>query len=615
MLFYLLFLVCLFTEGLLAQPKVSKMDTIEYEGGGKSTHGGLSLIKKNNLFGAIHHTKPKTTLKTKYDTMFFANYNDLFVSQKGQKSVYSVKNREGLKIQIKEVSRIDPVGGRHYIAVKPTKTGNKFQLFGKFFFQKEFWYDTIYPLPARGYDLQHFIAHQGDKRYFLDDDGRIVDELPKEAENIRKVCWNCWMGYEVIHDGISMASGISVLVCRYFGYAYQLKNAWGLVFGWQKKGKKDTLDIRLPPMYDVPPIVCAEDKFLVCRNGKYGLVNAQNQPLTDFDWEYATQTENYQILVKKNGRYGIFTPDLVPILEVKYENIASFMEHEDTNIFVATDSTQTRFLSIEPEHISQFLEIPEEEEIFENQPVVLPFWRIDQPFNLPLTNWKFDKLKRLIDGFYCADVAGTQPIISTFPPEKIDSVLRRTSYNYHFFKDCIIQNPKGLYGWVDLYQKKIRIACEYDTLIMADKNSEQAYFIFRKKNAWGLLSIALDSLNNPPAQCLTPVYEQIVKVYAGYELVVAKKNNLYGLLNLKGEVLIDFISPQPLIVSHYHDRADWINSNKLFCFPVWMQTFDEPHYNWSGDSGEAPRPTYHTLVCLPYWSADLTNLNQWEQNK
>ncbi len=123
----------------------------------------------------------------------------------------------------------------------------------------------------------------------------------------------------------NLYSDIKALTEKYED-GYIVKNDQGKVgvIGTNKK-------VILPLEYDEIKNVTSDSTYIVKKNGKWKILNAQTNEENDFNYDDATQIINGYITVKSNGKYGIITTKGEETVAPNYEDLSYIF----TNSYIA----------------------------------------------------------------------------------------------------------------------------------------------------------------------------------------------------------------------------------------------------------------------------------------
>ena len=86
-------------------------------------------------------------------------------------------------------------------------------------------------------------------------------------------------------------------------------------------------EIKVPFEFESVSIVNTKHELIAAKkNGRYGIINFQQEIILDFEYSWDIEIKNDWIKVKKNGFYGGVSLDGKPIIPTKFQSIGYFSD-------------------------------------------------------------------------------------------------------------------------------------------------------------------------------------------------------------------------------------------------------------------------------------------------
>lgn len=284
----------------------------------------------------------------------------------------------------------------------------------------------------------------------------------------------------------------------------------------------------------IDAVIVSEGIYCIYNGEKYGFVTENGESIAPFIYDVAYPFHEGLACVCAEGKYGYIDPSGELAIPMIYDRAAPFMEGlayfatEDTYGFM--DKTGTQVFEFECDSVSSFQE-------------GLAYFSKDGQYGYIDQNGQivieaaYDDAEYFQDGLARVMKNGKYGVIgrdgSYILEPEYDDVKVDASF--------IITQRDGRYGCFDTAGRRL-LDESYDYLSI-----EKGYILIRNNEKYGLADVSGTILFEPVYDLLSPV--------PGREFVLAKKDGVFGIVNLKGETLLPFEYPGMYYTS-YRDNTD-----------------------------------------------------------
>lgn len=284
----------------------------------------------------------------------------------------------------------------------------------------------------------------------------------------------------------------------------------------------------------IDAVIVSEGIYCVYNGEKYGFVTEDGDSITPFIYDVAYPFHEGLACVCTEGKYGYIDINGELAIPMIYDRAAPFMEGlayfatEDTYGFM--DRTGTQVFEFECDSVSSFQE-------------GLAYFSKDGQYGYIDQNGRieieaaYDDAEYFQDGLARVMKNGRYGVIGRDGNDILAPEYDDVEVDVPF----IITQRDGRYGCFDTAGRRL-LDESYDYLSI-----EKGYILIRNNEKYGLADVSGTILFEPVYDLLSPV--------PGQEFVLAKKDGVFGIVNLKGETLLPFEYPGMYYTS-YRDNTD-----------------------------------------------------------
>ena len=260
--------------------------SLEYEDA-YSFSNGLAVVGNNDKYGYIND-EGEEVIDLAFDDAYNFDENDRAIvymyDEDSYEDFYSLINKKGEKI-ISDVDDIDYDGGAYYSVV----IDDEYFIYDA---EGELFNDEVY---TDIWFLNGFMANvetedDGDINVLFDKNGEIIESAPYNDSE-----------FTVIIDGNNIIEVLYVYDDEYID-VYT---------------KDDTFRIKADDIIQV----LSNDRFIVERNGKVGIINGDGEILVQFLYDILFSSKDGYIVFEINGLYGIMDNKYKTIISATYDDI------------------------------------------------------------------------------------------------------------------------------------------------------------------------------------------------------------------------------------------------------------------------------------------------------